>query len=132
MEDIKVSATKLAIRFTKDKDIPERFLKRNWPMEIVQQSKKEYTFESNINFWEYTIQGILDGMAKDQALRVITLSPSASPQAKNVADDVDFKGFTDYLIEKRDQENCSPQELGRLVQLHTAFQHEVERMINEY
>ena len=60
-------------------------------------------------------------------------SPNLAPQIDGditkVTDNADFCDFIDYLILRRDKENCDADELGGLAQLSTAFQREVEKRL---
>ena len=63
-----------------------------------------------------------------QAWRFINLSPEIGPTVRRVTDCRDFLDFTDYLILRRDKENCGADELGNLALLSVAFQREIERI----
>ncbi len=73
---------------------------------------------------------MLAKIAESQAWRFITLSPKFNATFNKVTDNEDFCNFVDYMILRRDKEQCGPDELGGLALLSVAFQREVEKRID--
>lgn len=65
-----------------------------------------------------------------QAWRFIDLSPKCEEGMVKLTDCRDFCDFTDYLILRRDKEQCDADELGGLAQLSVVFQRQLEKQIN--
>lgn len=57
------------------------------------------------------------------------MSPQFDRAVNSVADNKDFRDFVDYLILRRDKEQCGAEELGSLAILSVAFQREIEKRI---
>lgn len=74
---------------------------------------------------------MLKKIENQQAWRFITLKPNIEDDISIVVNSKDFSDFTDYLILRRDKENCDYEELGLLAMLHTEFQREIDRQIDE-
>ena len=129
---IKKTAEELTLKFADDSDIPTRFKKNssNKPTKTNLDTKIEFRFRDHVDAWTLLINSILKQIKdKDQAWRFIRVRPLIESSAKSLIDCKDFLDFTDYLIRRRDKENCDDDELGRLCMLQTAFQKEVERKL---
>lgn len=122
-----ITATKLAILFCEEKDIPKQFQKG-----LIKQSKSgEDTvvmkkFKLNVAHWKTLITTMLEKIEPEFAWRFINLTPIIMEEGKSFSQNEDFIKFTDYFIKRRNIENCNAEELGRLAQLHTAFQNIIE------
>ena len=127
---IDIAAYRLAISFSDDSDIPMRFKKKSEKqMKINPESDIEKRFQENVAHWHRLIVTMLDKLHKSLAWRFINTSPKADKEFTSVADNKDFCDFLDYLILRRDKENCDADELGRLAMLSGAFQRELEKSI---
>lgn len=136
---INSSAEKLSLRFSDELDIPTRFKpKKVKKTEIEKKEEKEEKtkinlnsmvekrFQENINSWENLIRIILSKIESEQAWRFISLRPKIENELKSLTHCKDFLDFTDFFILRRDIENCSAEETGRLAMLHSEFQSKVE------
>jgi hypothetical protein len=131
MRDIEVISSRLAVMFSDDSDIPNRFKKNNKNKEKkdIQNSKLEQCFQKNVKNWESVIKTILLKVDDKQAWRFILLNPSIEPELTSVADAQDFIDFTDYFVLRRDIEQCDSEELGLLSVLYSEFQRKIEQTI---
>ena len=64
------------------------------------------------------------------AWRFINLKPEINADVKSVFYCKDFCDINDYLVLRRDKENCDDAELGRLAMLSVAIQREIEKTFN--
>lgn len=81
--------------------------------------------------WKDTITRILEFKGEAIGWRFIRLNPIISKDMESVVDSNDFIEFLHYLIQRRDIDNCSDDELGCLAMLHTAFQKKIEKEIGK-
>lgn len=127
---IDIAAYRLAISFSDDSDIPTRFKKKSEKlMKINPESDIEKRFQENVAHWKRLIITMLNKLDKSLAWRFINTLPKADTEFISVVDNKDFCDFMDYLILRRDKENCYADELGRLAMLSGAFQRELEKLI---
>lgn len=122
-------ALELAIKYAEEKDIPARYLPG--ATDIAQrESKKEENFTESIFHWQVLINVMVEILGEIKAKRYLNTQPIISPDDKDVSKSKDFIDLTLYLIRRRDTDNCTPDELGRLSELHTHFQKEIERQLS--
>ena len=122
-----ITATKLAILFSEENDIPKQYRKGlNKPAKSGEETILMKKFKSNEDHWKQLVKTMLTKLDPEIVWRFINLTPKIEEDEKNVAYNKDFIKFTDYLVLRRDNENCSDDELGRLSQLHTTFQNTIE------
>ena len=122
-----IAATKLAILFSEEIDIPKQYRKGlKKPSKSKEDTLLMKKFKSNVAHWRDLIKIMLDKVEPEIAWRFINLTPKLGDSENNAAYNEDFLAFTDYFVIRRDKENCNPDELGRLAQLHTAFQKTIE------
>jgi hypothetical protein len=125
----------LALKFEDESDIPKRFKKgkSEKSSEPNLESNVEKRFQQHVQDWIGTIKSILNNVSdQNQAWRFIQIDPKISdPSLDSVTKCQDFLDFTDLLIQRRDIDKCSDNELGTLCILHTAFQKKIEKQINE-
>lgn len=130
---IKTAAIKLAILFSEESNIPSRFKTKNKDSEKKQKynqdSSIEKKFQKEINEWEENIRTMMSKIDNDIAWRFINLKPKVNNEINRLSDSKEFSVFNDYLVLRRDIENCSSNELGRLAMLSVAFQREIEKNI---
>ena len=127
-------AHELALKFEDESDIPQRFKKKISGKSAKEKSDSliEQRFQQHIKAWTETIHSILRNVLdKNQAWRFIRINPEVDPFINSVTHCKDFLDFTDLLIQRRDIDMCGADELGTLCMLHTAFQREIERIINQ-
>lgn len=132
--NIQIIANQLALKFSEDSDIPSRFKKDKSKKEEKKanlNSMIENRFQENIKDWIRIIETMLTKVESNKAWRFITLKPNVEEDIPNAAYSKDFSDFTDYLVLRRDKENCDYKELGNLAMLHTEFQREIDKQINE-
>jgi len=132
-------ASKLALKFADDPDIPSRLRKKSKQKELKQNkieqeetaelSKVEQRFQEKLSNWELLIKRMLEKIDNEKAWRFLLIKPVVEEGIKSATESKDFTDFLDYLILRRDKENCEPIELGYLCMLHTEFQREIERKI---
>lgn len=132
--NIQIVVNQLTLKFSEDSDIPSRF-KKDKPKKEDRKTNLntmiESRFQENIKEWTRIVEIMLTKIENKQALRFITLKPNIEDEIPNSAYSQDFSDFTDYLILRRDKENCDYKELGNLTMLHTEFQREIDKQINE-
>lgn len=127
------TAEQLTIKFADEMDIPNRYKKRTTKStKINADSLVEIRFKKHVNAWSDLIQSILKRIKdEEQAWRFIRIQPQINDQTSRLIDCKDYTDFLDYLIKRRDIENCEDEELGRLCMLQTAFQRQVEKRIGK-
>lgn len=132
VNDIDIITNKLTLKFSEDFDIPSRLKKENKKVDKKNNLNTfvEKRFQEKNKYWKLTIKNMLNKIESKQAWRFLNLMPDVGNNVLNVAYSKDFLDFTDYLILRRDKENCDDKELGNLAMLHTEFQREIERQIN--
>lgn len=132
-DPIEIAAHRLAVQFTEDELLPTRYRKTadsdQRKRKPKQDSEVEKRFRANVQAWRNLIETMLDKLQPAQAWRFINLAPEVDGDLAKVTDNGDFCDFIDYLILRRDKENCDADELGGLAQLSTAFQREVEKRL---
>ena len=133
--DIKIdnSAYRLAIAFSDENDIPVRFRKNadkiDKQKKINDDSILEKRFQEDVSHWKVLVTSMLNKIDNQLAWRFINISPKVDIGIKSVAYNKDFCDFIDYLVLRRDKENCDAEELGRLAMLSVAFQRKIEKQI---
>jgi hypothetical protein len=132
-DPIELVVHRLAVQFTEDELLPTRYRRTadsdQRKRKPKQDSEVEKRFKSNVQSWRNLIETMLSKLEPEQAWRFINLAPRVDGDLAKVTDNTDFCNFVDYLILRRDKENCDTDELGGLAQLLTAFQREVERRL---
>jgi len=123
-DKVKVEASDLPLLFKEKKTVEEK-AKPNFNTLI------EKRFQEKVKIWEKTITTMLKKHDNKKAWRYLNLKPLSQTNIKSAAYHSDFIEFTDYLILRRDIENCDSDELGCLASLHTAFQREIEKTLTE-
>jgi hypothetical protein len=130
---IAVAAYQLAIRFTEDGDLPRRFRRltnaSGKARKTNEDSEIEKRFRSKVESWTRIIETMLAKIDHAQAWRFIRLLPHIDGTLKRISQNKDFCDFIDYLILRRDIEQCDSDELGGLALLSVAFQREIEKQI---
>ena len=131
LSEIETTAIKLAIIFSEEKDIPSKYKKNKKNSKKAKSDTLVQTrFDNNVKAWMETISRILKNIETNLAWRFITINPKIIKGLDYVAEHDDFIEFTNYLTLRRDVHICDNIELGCLAQLHTAFQREIEKEIN--
>ena len=132
-DPIENAAHHLTVQFTEDVLLPTRYRKTadfdQRKRKPKQDSEIEKRFRANVQTWRTLIETMLSKLDAAQAWRFINLAPQIDGDLAKVTDNADFCDFIDYLILRRDTENCGADELGGLAQLSTAFQRELEKRI---
>lgn len=133
---IDLEAHRLAIYFTDSAELPTRLRKRSESGKQKKKTKKrdsevEKRFKKNVQEWRSLIETMLERLPLEQAWRFIRLAPRIDKDAARLTDNPDFHDLMEYLILRRDKEECGAAELGCLAQLSTAFQREIERHLEE-
>jgi hypothetical protein len=128
---IDIAANRLAISFADDSDIPARFKSKSEKQKKINpDSSIEIRFKEDVAHWKNLITIMLDKLESGIAWRFLNISPNPDDISKSVAYQKDFCDFIDYLVLRRDKENCDADELGRLAMLSGAFQRELEKKLN--
>lgn len=124
-------ANQLALKFTDDLDIPSRFKneRNSERKKSTLNSKVEQRFQKKVNDWKDLIETMLHKIDNEKAWRYLLISPTIESNLETVTKSKDFSDFLDYLVLRRDKENCDSDELGNLCMLHTEFQREIVRQI---
>lgn len=134
---IEIAAHRLAVNFTEDLDLPTRYRKRPpdkidktaTPRKPKKDSEIDKLFTANVASWRHMIETMLGKLDQLQAWRFIDLIPAVEPGLSRLTDNKDFCTFVNYLILRRDKDNCGSDELGCLAALSVAFQREIEKRI---
>jgi hypothetical protein len=129
---ILLAARRLTVAFADEADLPARFRKPSSSAQSRKQKKEsevEKRYKASVRSWTQLIRTMLHRIDNQQAWRFIELSPEIAPRARKLSDCEDFCDFMDYLILRRDKEQCHEGELGGLAMLSTAFQREIEKRI---
>ncbi|MEN7549298.1 hypothetical protein AAG747_15345 [Rapidithrix thailandica] len=127
------TAYKLTIKFQDGSDIPKRLKEKDRNTKSNLDSKVEQTFQRHVQAWTDTINSILRHVSNnEQAWRFIRINPKVDDLTiDSVTLCKDFLAFNDLLVQRRDIDNCSADELGKLCMLFTAFQREIENHIKK-
>ncbi|MBI1348449.1 hypothetical protein GC163_19420 [bacterium] len=129
------AAHRLAIDFTDDDDLPARYRRNFDPSRKVRKvkddSETEKRFKRNVDLWVDLINTMLPKIDERLAWRFVELSPDSGQRIDRITQHKDFDRLIDYMILRRDREECSHDELGRLALLSMAFQRQVERQVNK-
>jgi len=130
-----LASHRLAVEFTEDELLPTRYRKSADAAQKKRKAKEdsevEKRFKANVQSWRTLTETMLAKLEPEQAWRFINLVPEVDGALAKVTDNADFCDFIDYLILRRDKENCDADELGGLAQLSVAFQRQVEKHIIE-
>ena len=130
---IVLAAHRLAVRLTDDTNLPARYRNladRSRKMQKVKEdSEVEKRFKGKVEAWRQLIETMLAKIDGNQAWRFINLCPQVDGPLRRVTENNDFCEFIDYLILRRDTEQCGSDELGGLALLSVAFQREIEKQI---
>lgn len=128
-----VAAHRLAVRFIEESDLPARYRRLANPSvkirKVKEESDVEKQFKVNVDAWRELIEVLLSKVREDQAWRFVNACPQVSGDDKKVTECQDFCDFMDYMILRRDKEDCDSSELGGLALLLVAIQREVEKQI---
>lgn len=131
--NIQLAAHRLAIKFTEQANLPARFRKslKGDLRKSKEDSKLEKRFKANVDSWRKLIDTMLVNLNHEQAWRFINHSPKVAPALSKLTDCQDFCKLMDYMILRRDQEQCGSDEVGGLALLSAALQREVEIVIQQ-
>jgi DNA polymerase-3 subunit epsilon len=124
-------AIKLALLFSEEKDTPLQYRKKQKQQKTSDDSQLMLRFKKNVSIWEGVISKILTKNESKIAWRFVNIDPLIKQPIDSASSNQDFISFTDYLILRRDIENCGANELGRLIQLYSKFQQKIEKDINK-
>ncbi|MGA2068825.1 MAG: hypothetical protein ABSG86_27910 [Thermoguttaceae bacterium] len=128
---ITVAAHRLAVRFTDEADLPARYRRKPSakPRRVNDDAIVEKRFKANVRSWTGLIEAMLARIDNDQAWRFVGLSPQIQPAVRKLTDCKDFRDFVDYLILRRDKQECTSEELGGLSWLLSSFQRKIEERL---
>jgi hypothetical protein len=128
-----ITANQLAFKFSDESEIPSRLKKKDTEKKERQKSNlnslTEQRFQINVNSWLRVIETILSKIESKKAWRFISTTPEVEPNIKNSAYCKDFKEFNDYLVLRRDIENCDDEEVGLISMLQAEFQKQIDKNI---
>jgi hypothetical protein len=134
-DNINLACYRLAIQFTEEDQLPVRYRKEfdptNKARKINPNTDIEQRFKGTVDAWRIVIKTMFSRLEKDKAWRFINCHPKSNGKIKSVSDNNDFRDFCNYLVTRRDVENCDSDELGCLALLSVAFQREVEKMLGQ-
>ena len=127
------TAHELTIKFQDESDIPTRFNKASKNSKIDKISKIEQTYQAHVKSWSEAINSILENVKdNEQAWRFIRVSPKVDDKTINTVTLCDdFIAFANLLIQRRDIDKCTTDELGKLCLLSVAFQKEIEKQLTK-
>lgn len=128
---ISYDAERLTKMFLDESEIPAKYKKENLSLAPKEKETKILLkFIEHLNGWQITIDAMFERLPLFKAFRFIRLDPEVGKEIIGITECADFIDFTDYLILRRDIQNCSDDELGRLCMLSAAFQNVIENVIN--
>jgi hypothetical protein len=132
-DPIGLAAHRLAVQLTENDLLPTRY-RRNASSaqrkrKRKQESEIEQRFKASVRSWQRLIETMLSKLDSDLAWRFINVSPRIDEGHSKLTDSPDFCAFIDYLILRRDNERCDPDELGDLAMLSVAFQRQIEKRL---
>ena len=121
---IKTVSIKLAIKYSDSAEIPTRFKekKNENDKKINLKTQIERNFQIRVADWENTLTILLQKLDSNLAWSFIYQKPTKEVNFKSAAYHIEFKLFVDYLILRRDKENCDDGELACLSLLLSSFQ----------
>jgi len=132
-DSVATAARKLAIRFTEDADLPNRFRRQTGnsskPRKIKEDSEVEKGFRNNVASWVRIIETMMSHIDHPQAWRFINLLPDIDGSITKTTQNNDFCDFMEYVCFRRDAGDCGSDELGGLALLSVALQREIEKRI---
>jgi hypothetical protein len=128
---VELASHRLAVSFSEEANLPIRFRRTSSskPRRGKEDSEVELRFRAKVQAWRQLIETMLSKVDHSQAWRFVDLTPEVPPQLQDLTDCRDFCDFIDYLVLRRDKEQCGPDELGALALLSVALQREVEKRI---
>lgn len=128
-----IAAHRLTVYFSDDEDLPARYRKTAEttakPRKVKEDALIEKRFKANVKSWTELMETMLGKIDNEQAWRFFDLSPAIPTSARKLTDCKDFRDFLDYLILRRDKEECCPDELGGISQLLSSFQRKIEERL---
>lgn len=134
-ERINLASHRLAVVFAEEDKLPSRYRRSAIRGQKKQRGRTDSgidkRFRANVQAWKVLIEVMLAKIDDEQAWRFINLSPKMDGTIRIVTENSDFVDFMDYLILRRDIEQCDADELGGLAQLSTAFQRQIEKTLEE-
>ncbi len=110
--------------FSDPTEVPARF--RGSKRKTKDDTKILNEFKKKIRNWELTLTNISDHFNLEEAERIIKISPKREQNLTTVVEACDFNIINDYLILRRDIENCGDGELGCLALLADTIQKVIE------
>lgn len=130
---IEKAALRLAKGYLDESEIPIRFKKganeESKIKKVNSDSQIETKFQEEVDYWINLIETMLSKIDNTIAWRFINLTPLITEEIERVTDCPDISYFIDYLVLRRDTENCDDEELGRLAMLSGQFQRVIEKYI---
>lgn len=147
MNSINYKAVQYAIAFTEDRLIPAKYKSLNnssvkkrlktkpgkssidEKLDKKKDNKLLIDFELTIDYWNLTLEGIQKRICAEQASRFISIQPNLDEELSKITDSTDFIDFNQYLSDRRDNQNCTPEEIGCLCMLLGVFQKNIEEHI---
>ena len=122
----------LTILFADESDIPSRFKSINNKQKTKKDSIIEKRYQKHLSSW-LSLFDVLHDSCKNEELfyRIISVNPLIQPGTSSFTKCQDYVDLTLILIQRRDINQCGPDELGRLSFLHTIFQNKIESTINK-
>ncbi len=128
-----IAAHRLTVYFSDDEDLPARYRKANDTTAKARKVKDgaliEKRFKANVKSWTELMNTMLAKIDNEQAWRFFDLSPEIPASVRKLTDCEDFRAFLDYLILRRDKEECSADELGGISRLLCSFQRKIEERL---
>jgi NAD-dependent DNA ligase len=123
---IDVLAIRLAIVYSEESDVPAKY-KSNKKKMVEKETNIQQKFDEKINDWKLTLNEMFNCLGKNIAAQYIFFTPVVSKGVKSVTESAQFLQFNEYLIKRRDIENCGDGELGCLVELFGTIQKAIEK-----
>ena len=125
-QEILNKATQLALKFADENEVPSHYKKKS-KKKVDPESKIEIKFQEQIHKWQEVIQSIMNHINDtNQAMRFINSRPTIEGNLTTITENKDFLDFLDFLIQRRDVDNCGSSELGGLCILHGIMQKQIE------
>ncbi|WP_303180386.1 hypothetical protein [uncultured Butyricimonas sp.] len=145
-EQIEIYSYSLAYRFLSENEKPwkgdskkeieyELLIKPNPSLEKIKSlmqkelkrvSKAEQFYIDSVASWMVTIKNMIEKIGDEESSKYLGIRPTIIDHIKSECSHPEFQSFNQYLIQRRDIDKCSHEELGHLSMLLTAFQRTIK------
>lgn len=125
----RILAIQLATAFSEKNKIPAKYRGGKSRKTDDKDPRIEIDFEKFISSWLITVESLFENLDIETAFRFISVTPTITGDETKFTECEEFIFFFDYLVKRRDIDNCTDDELGCLSMLLSALQQEIEEQI---